>query len=221
MIVKTRRLTRQELGDFLPTNKAIRAFESVQDDVLATGEALSTAPAILTEASTDFPAARVLTGSANVSLTDDGPGAELVLDLTDTGVDANTYGSATRILIIAIDAKGRISDAQEVKIDVSDVDGTLAADHGGTGQSGYVIGDLLFANGAASLSRLADVATGNVLLSGGVATAPMWGKVGLTTHVDGVLPEANGGTGTTTPGFTGSGTYTNFTFQNGKCTSAT
>jgi hypothetical protein len=47
---------------------------------------------------------------------------------------------------------------------------------------------------------LPDVATGNALISGGVNTAPLWGKIGLTTHVSGVLPIANGGTnGTATP----------------------
>jgi hypothetical protein len=39
------------------------------------------------------------------------------------------------------------------------------------------------------------VATGNTLLSGGVGGAPAWGKVGLSTHVSGTLPVANGGTG--------------------------
>jgi hypothetical protein len=31
-----------------------------------------------------------------------------------------------------------------------------------------------------------------------VGVAPSWGKIGLTTHVDGVLPVANGGTGQST-----------------------
>jgi hypothetical protein len=57
---------------------------------------------------------------------------------------------------------------------------------------------LLYASGATALSKLADVATGNVLISGGVATAPSWGKVALATHVSGSLPLANGGTGLTT-----------------------
>ena len=41
------------------------------------------------------------------------------------------------------------------------------------------------------------MATGNALISGGVNTAPSWGKIGLTTHVSGTLPVANGGTGIT------------------------
>lgn len=66
---------------------------------------------------------------------------------------------------------------------------------GGTGFGTYTIGDLLVADGAASLAKLADVATGNALISGGIGAAPTWGKVGLTTHISGVLPLANGGTG--------------------------
>jgi len=45
---------------------------------------------------------------------------------------------------------------------------------------------------------LADVAVGNALISGGVGSAPSYGKIGLTTHVSGTLPVANGGTGATT-----------------------
>lgn len=79
-------------------------------------------------------------------------------------------------------------------IPAADISGTLGADHGGTGLATYVVGDLVYASGTTALSRLADVATGNALLSGGTSTAPAYGKVGLTTHVSGTLPIANGGT---------------------------
>lgn len=75
---------------------------------------------------------------------------------------------------------------------------TIGATYGGTGQSSYTTGDLLYASSSSALSTLADVATGNALISGGVGTAPSWGKVGLTTHVSGTLPVASGGTGATT-----------------------
>lgn len=73
--------------------------------------------------------------------------------------------------------------------------GTLGVANGGTNITSYAVGDLLYASGAAVLSKLADVATGNALISGGVTTAPSWGKIGLTTHITGVLDPANGGTG--------------------------
>lgn len=71
----------------------------------------------------------------------------------------------------------------------------ISASFGGTGQTSYTIGDILYASSSSALSKLADIATGNVLLSGGVATAPSWGKVDLTAAVTGILPAANGGTG--------------------------
>jgi hypothetical protein len=73
--------------------------------------------------------------------------------------------------------------------------GTLVAANGGTGQSSYTVGDILFASTSTALSKLAGVATGNALISGGVGAAPSYGKIGLTTTVSGILPGANGGTG--------------------------
>lgn len=77
------------------------------------------------------------------------------------------------------------------------VTGALAATNGGTGQSSYAVGDILYASTTTALSKLADVATGNALISGGVGVAPSWGKIGLTTHISGTLPQANGGTNAT------------------------
>lgn len=88
------------------------------------------------------------------------------------------------------------------------VSGILPETNGGTNQSTYTTGDLLQASATNTLSKLAAVATGNVLISGGVATASSWGKVGLTTHVSGILGVANGGTGVSTFGGTNSILYT-------------
>jgi len=74
----------------------------------------------------------------------------------------------------------------------------VPATAGGTGQTSYAVGDLLYANTTTTLAKLPDVATGNALISGGVGVAPSYGKIGLTTHVSGVLPIANGGTGNAT-----------------------
>lgn len=62
----------------------------------------------------------------------------------------------------------------------------------------YTIGDIFTANSTTTTALINDVATGNVLLSGGVGMIPAWGKVALTTHVSGILPVANGGTGVST-----------------------
>ena len=77
---------------------------------------------------------------------------------------------------------------------------TIGPTYGGTGFTSYAVGDLLYADTTTSLAKLADVATGSALISGGVGSAPSWGKIGLATHVSGTLPIANGGTnGSATP----------------------
>src|SRR3990167_11414342 len=68
------------------------------------------------------------------------------------------------------------------------VSGILPSANGGTDNSSYTIGDILSASGATTLSKLADVATGNVLISGGVGLTPSYGKIGLTSHITGILP---------------------------------
>lgn len=80
----------------------------------------------------------------------------------------------------------------------------VSAPLGGTGQTSYAVGDLLYASTTTALSKLADVAVGNALISGGVGSAPSYDKIGLATHVSGTLPVANGGTGVTSSTGTGS-----------------
>jgi len=106
-----------------------------------------------------------------------------------------------------------VQSSATVKLAISDLTpglSTITAAKGGTGQTTYAVGDLLYASASTTLSKLADVATGNALISGGVTTAPSWGKIGLTTHVSGTLPAANGGTNITS--FTSGGvTYASST----------
>jgi hypothetical protein len=50
----------------------------------------------------------------------------------------------------------------------------IAVNKGGTGFTSYAVGDLLYADTSTSLAKLAAVATGSVLISNGVTTAPSW-----------------------------------------------
>lgn len=52
--------------------------------------------------------------------------------------------------------------------------GTISPAGGGTGLTSFAVGDLLYADTTSSLARLADVAVGRVLISGGVSTAPAY-----------------------------------------------
>ena len=52
--------------------------------------------------------------------------------------------------------------------------GTMPVNQGGTNLTSYAIGDILYASAATTIAKLADVAAGQPLLSGGVATAPAY-----------------------------------------------
>lgn len=64
------------------------------------------------------------------------------------------------------------------------------------------VGDILYASTTTAFARLAGVATGQVLKSGGVATAPAWGAIGGTTAATApsATSEAFTGTGFATAG---------------------
>lgn len=128
----------------------------------------------------------------------------LIINSTSTAQSVKIVGAGPTAGVTIATGKGALvawngSDFVTIASnDASVITGVLAAANGGTGQSSYTTGDILYASGTTALSKLADVATGNALISGGVGVAPAYGKIGLTTHVSGTLPVANGGTGQTT-----------------------
>lgn len=126
-----------------------------------------------------------------------------------TGISLSVPEPAYGTTKIAAEFLGKVNFGSSAQSNMSNAGvltlGTaLAAGSGGTGIASYAVGDILYASGSTALSKLADVATGNALISGGVTTAPSWGKIGLTTHVSGTLAVGNGGTGTGTAFTSGS-----------------
>jgi hypothetical protein len=117
-----------------------------------------------------------------------------------------------------------VQSSATVKLAISDITpglSTITAAKGGTGQTSYAVGDLLYASTTTALSKLADVATGNALISGGVGVAPSYGKIGLTTHVSGVLPVANGGTNASAASITAFNNITGYSASGATGTTST
>jgi len=112
------------------------------------------------------------------------------------GIGGATYGTSGYVLTSA----GASAAPTWSQVSATSLSGILPVANGGTGLASWTTGSLVYASASTTLAGLADVATGNVLLSGGVGVAPAWGQVSLTTAVTGTLPIANGGTGlTSTP----------------------
>ena len=133
-----------------------------------------------------------VTGNANFSTVASGTWNGTAIGVSYGGTGATTASGARTNLGAA--ASGANSDITSL----TGLTTPLAETEGGTGYGSYTTGDILYASSSTTLARLNDVATGNALISGGVGVAPSYGKIGLTTHVSGTLPVANGGTGATT-----------------------
>jgi hypothetical protein len=119
--------------------------------------------------------------------------ANLTSHVTGTLPVANG-GTGAATLTGYVIGTGTTAMTANATIPVADLSGSILAANGGTGQSSYAIGDIVYASGATALSKLASGATNTVLRSTGLLTAPSYGKVVLTTDVSGTLPVANGGT---------------------------
>ena len=153
--------------------------------------------------------------------------AGTVFSITNTGVSANTYGSASQVPVIAVNAQGQITSANSTSIAISAsqiTSGVLPVGNGGTGATTFTSNGVLLGSCTSAVTTTAAGATGQVLV-GNTGLAPTWatlsstavtsfsaGTTGLTPSspttgavtLDGVLKVSNGGTGVTTATGTGS-----------------
>lgn len=101
-----------------------------------------------------------------------------------------TSGTGNTGKVLTASTDGAVATWQT--LDISTLTGVLSVAKGGTGASTLPANQLLVGNGTNAVTA---VANADGVLIGSASGAPTFGKVNLASHVSGVLPLANGGTG--------------------------
>lgn len=133
-------------------NWRVVAFAGDVEGVVTTsgGIAPDNAQYITAASNSDLSAERVATNTSSIEW-DFATAAQAKADLTDTGVTAGTYGSASEIPQITVDIQGRITSATSVAV---------------SGGSGHLHGiDRVLGDGATTTFNLLDVAEYLMLVS--------------------------------------------------------
>lgn len=89
------------------------------------------------------------------------------LTLANSGVAANTYGSASSVPVTTVDAKGRVTGVTDTPIAISAsqvTSGTLGVANGGTGASTLADRAVLVGNGTAAITSVGPLTDGQLLI---------------------------------------------------------
>jgi len=97
------------------TDPWIQGFRYIGKTAADSGSSIDDSKFVLLEADAALPNAKVLSGSADVSITESENNVEV--GLTATGVAAGTYGSSTQVAAVTVDDKGRVTAASNIDID--------------------------------------------------------------------------------------------------------
>ena len=145
--------------------------------------------------------------------------AGTVFSITNTGLTASTYGSASSVPVIAFNAQGQATGVTNTSIAIAAsqiTSGTLGIANGGTGQITAsaafnalspitTTGDLIIGNGTNSATRLAIGANGYLLTSNG--TTAVWTAAPTSMVYPGAgIPNSTGTAWGTSYSTTGTGT---------------
>ncbi|MBY0553599.1 hypothetical protein K2P97_03665, partial [bacterium] len=117
-----------------------------------------------------------LTGATTFS--GDVTGTSSTMTLANTGVTAASYGSANGVPTFTVDAKGRLTAASEVSLDITNgTTGTLGVARGGTGATTLTSNGVLLGNGTGAVAVTAAGAANSVLRVPAGGGAPVFSNL--------------------------------------------
>ncbi len=153
------------------------AAGQIQDNSLAFGGTAGGTADVLTITLSPVLTAYV-TGQRFLFVSGASPNATTTPTLNVNGVGAKTFLRRDGTAIVAGDITAStvfeaVYNGTNMLLN-SYILGTVPATSGGTGQTSYTIGDLLYASSSTALSKLAAGTSGFVLTSGGAGVAPAW-----------------------------------------------
>ena len=112
--------------------------------------------------------------------------------ITTSGTFAVSLATQAANTVFAGPTTGAAAAPTFRALDIADIP-TITAVKGGTGQTSYTIGDILYADTTTTLAKRAAVASGSVLASAGVGTAPTWSSaITLSTSISAPIVTASG-----------------------------
>lgn len=123
--------------------------------------------------------------------------------ITNTGVAATTYGSASAVPVLAVNAQGQLTLATNTPIAINGnqvTSGVVAIANGGSGQTTAQLAMNAFAGAVTSGSYLRGDGTNVLMAAIQAADVPTLNQntTGTASNVTGTVAVANGGTGATT-----------------------
>jgi len=119
--LQTKAIPRDQLSQFLPTHRAITAFEGLQGDVTGVYSALSSAQFLTLAVDPNIGSERVFTPlTGDLVGSDGGANAAYTLSLSAVGT-AGTVGAATKTISVTTDTKGRVTGVASYDLNTSNI----------------------------------------------------------------------------------------------------
>ena len=196
----TQTLTNKTISGASNTLTNIANASLTNSSITINGSAVSLGGSTTVTAAAPF----ALTIGTGLSGTSYNGSAAVTVAIASTAVTAAAYGSASSVATFTVNAQGQLTLAATTAIAINGnqiTAGTVGVAYGGTGLASYAIGDLLYASGSTTLSKLALGATNYVLTAG--ASAPQY--VAQSTLSVGTATNLAGGAAGSVPYQTGAG----------------